>query len=265
LEVLTDLGKLLKPNCKVMARKNELYPFEDANSIEFLTSKNDCALFAVGSHSKKRPNNLILGRTFDGHMLDMVELGVEMHQPLETFKGSKKAMGSKPLMAFLGDQWESDSTFMRIQNLLLDVFRGDKIEMISLKGMDHVLVFTVAESKIMLRGYTVSFKKSGTKVPLVDLLPMGPSMDMSVRRTQLAADDLYKIACKKPKGLKPTKVKNISRTPMGDKVGRIHVKKQNFDKMGGRRVTALREKRGMDDDGGLEADANKGGKRRRIV
>ena len=199
LEVLTDLSKLLKPNCRVMGRKNEIHPFEDANSIEFLTSKNDCSLFAVGSHSKKRPNNLILGRTYDGHMLDMIEFGVDAHTPLETFKGSKKAMGSKPLMSFLGEQWESDSTFVRIQNLLLDVFRGDKIDMISLKGMDHVLVFTVVESRIMLRGHTLSFKKSGTKVPKVELLPMGPYMDLVVRRTQLAADDLFKISCKRPK------------------------------------------------------------------
>lgn len=60
LDVLSDVAKLVKPNCKVLGRKNEIYPFDDANSLEFLTSKNDCSLFAVGSHSKKRPNNLIL-------------------------------------------------------------------------------------------------------------------------------------------------------------------------------------------------------------
>ena len=38
----------------------------------------------------------------------------------------------------------------------------------------------------------------------------------------------------------PKKVKNIKRTSLGDKVGRIHMKPQHLDKMGGRRVTALR-------------------------
>jgi hypothetical protein len=159
-------------------------------------------------------------------------------------------------MAFIGEQWESDSTYGRVQSLLLDMFRGDKIEMISLKvhtphaqharhrdlsftvtsflplafvdgqGMDHVLVFTAVDGKvrdqpiatcpacppltptpplvaqILLRGHTIAFKKSGTKVPRVELVPMGPSMDLSVRRTQLAEDDLFKLACKKPKAAK---------------------------------------------------------------
>ncbi len=59
-DVLLDLTMLSKPNNKILNKKNELLPFEDANSIEFLNQKNDCSLFALGSHSKKRPNNLIL-------------------------------------------------------------------------------------------------------------------------------------------------------------------------------------------------------------
>lgn len=60
IDVLKDFSKLLKPNCKVLGRKNEITPFEDGNSLEFLATKNDCSLFIVGSHSKKRTNNLIL-------------------------------------------------------------------------------------------------------------------------------------------------------------------------------------------------------------
>lgn len=46
-----------------------------------------------------------------------------------------------------------------------------------------------------------------------------------------------------------SKVKNISRTDKGDKVARIHMKKQNLDSMGGRRMKALRNtKRSIGDD-----------------
>lgn len=40
--------------------------------------------------------------------------------------------------------------------------------------------------------------------------------------------------------LEVTKVKNVSKTSKGDKVGRIHMEKQNLDAMGGRRSKLLR-------------------------
>jgi ribosome production factor 2 len=43
-------------------------------------------LFVVGSHSKKRPNNLTFIRMFDGQILDMVEVGIESAKPLSEFK-----------------------------------------------------------------------------------------------------------------------------------------------------------------------------------
>ena len=60
IDVLRDLARLTKPHSKMMNRKNEILPFEDTNSIEFLGGKNDCSLFALGSHSNKRPHNLIM-------------------------------------------------------------------------------------------------------------------------------------------------------------------------------------------------------------
>jgi hypothetical protein len=58
--VLRDISLFLKPNCKTFTRKNELFPFEDVNSLEYYGVKNNCSLIAFGSHSKKRPNNLVL-------------------------------------------------------------------------------------------------------------------------------------------------------------------------------------------------------------
>jgi hypothetical protein len=59
-DVLKDIARMTKPNCVTFSKKNVVYPFEDINPIEFLTEKNDCSLVAVGSHTKKRPNNLVL-------------------------------------------------------------------------------------------------------------------------------------------------------------------------------------------------------------
>ena len=57
---LRDLNSLARPNCKQLTRKNDILPFEEAISVEFLAGKNNCSMFAFGNHSKKRPNNLTL-------------------------------------------------------------------------------------------------------------------------------------------------------------------------------------------------------------
>eukprot|EP01031_Cornospumella_fuschlensis_P032979 gene32979-39884_t len=258
-DVLKDLALMAKPYAKTFHRKNDIIPFEDAHSLEFLGPKNDCGLFALASHSKKRPNNLVLGRLYDGHILDMYEFGVTDFHSVTEFPGSKKAIGSKPMMIFLGDLWQIDAQYGKIQNLLLDFFRGFKADKLSLEGIDHVVTCAIHEGTISVRVYYVNYRKStASKVPELVLQPMGPSMDLLLRRTQMASEDMWKTAIRRPKILEQSKVKNITRTDMGDKVGRIHMKKQNLDSMGGRRIKALRNsKRGRDAEGGDGAEKPK--------
>ena len=244
-EVLKDIALLSKPFCKVFSRNNEVLPFEDANSLEYFGQTNDCSLIAFGSHNKKRPNNLVLGRLYDGHILDLFEFGVVNALSIrEVTQGTvdhrTKGIGSKPMVVFTGDQWESDTTYQRIQSLLLDMFRGTKVEKLALKALDHVISCTVVDGNIYIRVYTVRFKKSGSKVPHVELANMGPFWDLSLRRTRLASDDLWKLACRQPKASTTKKVKNVSENSMGDKIGRLHIEKQDLTKMAVRRVDALR-------------------------
>ena len=42
-------------------------------------------------------------------------------------------------------------------------------------------------------------KKSGSRVPRIELEEMGPSIDFVVRRNKLASDDLYKRSLRTPK------------------------------------------------------------------
>ena len=163
-ETLKDLTMLSRPNCKVMTKKNDILPFEDILSLEFLADKNQCGLFALGSHTKKRPHNLTLGRLYDGHILDIYEFGIESHKSIESFKNAAKGIGTKPIMLFVGDQWQNDALYTNIQNMLLDMFRGDKAEKISMRGIDHAISCTCIDGKIHIRGYYLKFAKTEGKV-----------------------------------------------------------------------------------------------------
>eukprot|EP01038_Epipyxis_sp_PR26KG_P006875 gene6875-9416_t len=241
-DILLDLALLAKPNSTRLNRTNDILPFEDVNSLEFLCQKNDCSMFVEGSHSKKRPNNLIVGRLYDGHVLDMYEFGAEQYTRIDDFKGPKKGIGSKPILVFNGDQWENDSLYSSIQNMLLDLFRGEKAEKISMSGLDHIISCTIVDSKISIRTYTIGLQKTETKVPNLVLSPMGPFLDLTLRRHQKASEDMWKTACKKaPSSIIPNKVKNISRSDMGDKFGRIHMQRQDLKKLNeGKKIKAIR-------------------------
>jgi ribosome production factor 2 len=190
-KVLKDLRAVNAPNAKLLSKNNEVLPFEDFTSLEFLLTKNDSSLFALASHNKKRPNNLILGRTFDHHMLDMMEFGISNYRGLADLAGApKKRLGSKPLMLFLGDTWHLDETLGKIQNHLVDHFRGVPVTKLALNGMDYIMTFAVSgtpgeteSSVIHMRSYYMKLKKNpnGGKIPAPYLTQSGPDMDMTVR------------------------------------------------------------------------------------
>lgn len=50
--------------------------------------------------------------------------------------------------------------------------------------------------------YRILLKKSGSRTPRVELEDMGPSLDLVMRRTKLASDDLFRRALKQPKTAK---------------------------------------------------------------
>lgn len=252
---LKDMHKLKKPQSIHLLRKNPMLPFEDDTSIEFLSKKNDASLFLFGSHNKKRPNNLVFGRLYDFHVLDMMEMGIENFKPLADFKDvAKPASGSKPCLVFNGDLFDTHPDFIHTKNLMIDFFRGPILTQVSLKGLDHVISFTASETGVLyLRTYMIELRKSGTRVPRVELQECGPSMDLSLRRTRYGQDDVRKQACRVPTQSKPKKVKNISHDTMHNTVGRIHMEKQDLDNLQIRKVKALK-KRKIIDDGTPDAD-----------
>lgn len=90
-----EMSKLF---CK---KSHDVAAFEDPSVIESMSVKNDCSLFMVGSHQKKRPNNLVIGRVFDGHVLDMFEMGVENYKGKSKFDAKVSFTADlKPILVF---------------------------------------------------------------------------------------------------------------------------------------------------------------------
>ena len=85
-QVLRDVYALKKPYGVLYKKKNITRPFEDQTSLEFFSKKSDCSLFMFGSHNKKRPNNLVIGRLYDYHVLDMIERPHSIKRPPGWFR-----------------------------------------------------------------------------------------------------------------------------------------------------------------------------------
>lgn len=231
VDAMRSLAVLKKPHAIMLSRRNDVLPFETGGeaSLEFLARKNDCSLFVVASHQKKRPHNLVLGRMFEFSLLDMVELGVDKYQPASVFAasahGGRCATNSKPCVLFLGDAFETDPAFARIRNLLLDFFRGVEATGVNLAGLDHLIVVAAAgddvdaaeagqpRARLLFRHYAIRLKKrrrqqqreeedersgdadgAAAQLPRVQLDEIGPSMEWSVRRTRFATDEMTRAA-----------------------------------------------------------------------
>jgi len=130
----------------------------------------------------------------------------------------------------------------------------EDVTKVALAGIDALTSFTaLGTDSILIRNYHVQYKKSGGRVPNVVLEPMGPNFTLTVRRHQLAAPDLWRTACKQPRGEGvKKKVKNESTNVFGDKMGRIHLGRQDLGAMKVKRMKALRKGRDEGEEGGEE-------------
>eukprot|EP00240_Pyramimonas_obovata_P005543 CAMPEP_0118928998 /NCGR_PEP_ID=MMETSP1169-20130426/6130_1 /TAXON_ID=36882 /ORGANISM="Pyramimonas obovata, Strain CCMP722" /LENGTH=323 /DNA_ID=CAMNT_0006871111 /DNA_START=19 /DNA_END=990 /DNA_ORIENTATION=+ len=228
------------------SRKNDqLKPFETGGEVplEFMCQKNDCSLFAVASHNKKRPHNIVLGRMFDYHLYDQLEIGIESMKTIQDF-GSAAAgagCGTKPLIIFMGEKFETQPEFKALKSLLTDLLRGQTVDKIALMGLDRVVLVAEANDKVYFRQCVMKFKKSGTRVPRVELAEMGPSLDITLRRHRPPAAELEKEAMRAPPAGK--KVKNTSVDALGETYGRVYLPGQEVDEMALRKMKGLKRER----------------------
>lgn len=272
--VMTDLHSLKRPLSLRFTKKNSLHPFEDSSSLEFFSGKNDASLMCFSSHSKKRPHNLTFVRTFDAKVLDMLEcmIDAESARLMNQFGSSKARVGTKPMLSFSGpmfeDAGEASARFRLAKSLFMDFFRGDEVNQVDVEGLQTIISFVGSDTVIPgaasrqvvhMRVWKVATKRSGQKMPRVELEEMGPRVDFRLGRMQQADANVLKEALKRSKQSEAKLKKNIETDLMGDKLGRIHMMKQDLNDLQTRKMKGL--KRGRDElrkghDAGEDAEAN---------
>lgn len=195
-------------------KKNAIHPFEDATSLEFFSQKNDASLMVFGSHSKKRPHNLTLIRMFDHHVLDMIELFLDptSFRTLTQFKNNKCAVGQKPLLLFAGSVFDENTTsrgpYALLKSFFVDFFGGGPDSYVDVEGLRYMVSIAVGEPsdeepqpKAHFRVYLIQTRRSGQKLPRVEIEEMGPRMDFRIGRVKEAEESVMKEALKKPRQL----------------------------------------------------------------
>jgi len=265
--VMRELMALKRPHAISFAKKNAIRPFEDVASLEFWAQKNDASFFVFGQSTKKRPDGLVLARLFDGRVLDMCEVGVDKFVSMSEFKTAKSTPGHKPMMHFSSELFDTHPRYMQLKSLLMDLFNAEVVDSICLAGLEHVISVTLAptpasvntatamsldeDTKILpqvhIRTYSVRLLSSGTRIPRVELTPMGPFLDLSLRRHQPADGELWKAAMKRPKLKKQDvekglgkKRKNLEVDDMGDLRGKVHVGRQDLGRLQTRKMKGLK-------------------------
>lgn len=114
-----------------------------------------------------------------------------------------------------------------MKEVLLDLFRGEVVLNLNIAGVDRVYVCTALSSnKVLFTHCALRLKKSGTVVPRMELVEVGPSMDLLVRRHRLPDESLRKESMKKAHELKKKKEKNVSRDSIQGKIGKIYMPDQ---------------------------------------
>jgi ribosome production factor 2 len=175
------------------------------------------------------------------------------------------------MLHFASELFDTHPRFIQLKSLLMDLFNGEVIDSIYLSGLEHVFSITVAPSSeklasvsdaetegplptVHIRGYTVKLLASGQRVPRVELVPTGPSLDLSLRRHRPADPELWKAAMRRPKLKKQDvekglgkKRKNVEVDEMGDLRGRVHVAKQDLAKLQTRKMKGLKSAPGEDE------------------
>jgi ribosome production factor 2 len=242
---LQALYALKKQHSVMLSKRNDLHPFDygkNEPAVEFLMQRNDASLMCLHTHSKKRPHTLTFVRSFDHHLYDMYELHVDTFRALGDIclRGSDAwTPGEKPVVLFSGEAFQMDDTLQSLRLMLLDFFRGAPVSSLDPSELHTVLHFSASPDgrHLALRVHRLSLNPEGA----VQMTPLGPFADFSVGRSKLPSEEARRLAHRVPRQLQPKRQKNVTTNVLGQRLGRVHVGRQDIARLQTRKVKAFRK------------------------
>ena len=135
---------------------------------------------------------------------------------LAQFGGPKCRIGMKPLVSFSGTQFEdagiaseTDRRFALAKSIFLDFFKGENVSEMDVEGLQMMINFVAAEEEtkdggksqmVYMRVWRIITRRSGQKLPRVEVEEMGPRIDFRLGRSVEPDEASLKESLRKPKG-----------------------------------------------------------------
>lgn len=183
----------------------KIHPFESTELAEKLMRRKKCALFMNVTKEK----HLVVGRTFNDEIIDMAEFRITACRLVGDFDCAGPELHAKyfVLLQNIGNE--------RLENLVADLLNMRSMQ-VCLDNIRHAWVFAGMET-----GYTLKYVRVLKDFSIEDC---GPCLEMELFRSYHCGDELYKTALDAPG--KPKK--NVQRNEFNDRVGRIHIDRQDL-------------------------------------
>ena len=186
---------------------------------------------------------------------------------------------TKPLILFAGSQWDDASStsqaslFRTLKSVFLDLFSGQEVSSADVASLQHLLIIATGEPTsesgtqsaqtpippgqvpvIHLRWYKLrTLRSSDPKTPRLEVDPMGPSFDFRIGRYREAEDSMMKDALKKTRPPhEPRSKKNVEMGLVGDKIGRVHLGRQDLSTLQTRKMKGLKRGREVIESDGAD-------------
>ena len=130
---------------------------------------------------------------------------------LSQFGGPKCAVGMKPLLNFSGTQFEDvgASNFALAKSMFTDFFRGGEAKEADVEGLQYLISFVASEEDlengkreiVHMRCWKILTRRSGQRLPRVEIEEMGPRIDFCLGRVKHADKEMMKDALRTARGV----------------------------------------------------------------